>query len=61
MFQSFAIRGFQLVIPPRETIPAKFAEATKLRGAASQSQLKYQHFLANRKKKTDWEKKKVFL
>lgn len=44
------------MIPPRETIPAKFAEATKLRGAASQSQLKYQNFLANRKKKTDWKK-----
>lgn len=38
-----------LTIPPRET---KVAEATKLRRAANQTQLKCQNILADRKKKT---------
>lgn len=42
----------KLTIPPRDTITAKSAEATKLRGAASQPQLEHQNILANREKKS---------
>lgn len=47
-FQSFARQMISnLAIPPRE---AKVADATKLRGAANQTQVKCQNILANRKK-----------
>lgn len=57
-FQSFAIQMISnLTIPPRKT---KVSEATKLRGAAHQIQLKCQNILASREKTHKWREKREF-